>query len=162
MSLPLTQLIFLIKDLISVRQFTTDNSCSVEFDPFGCSVKDLPTRHKIIRCNNSGPLYPLQLPASALLASTPMLWHQRLRHPDQAILSHLAQSSAIYCNKNTSNHLCHACQLGCHVRLPFHTSSSRVTRNFQLIHCDLWTSPITIVSGHKYYLVILDDCSHYL
>jgi len=69
----------LIKNLISVRQFTTDNNCSVEFDPFDCSVKDLPTRSEIVRCDSSGPLYPLRLPASALLASTtPSLWHQRL------------------------------------------------------------------------------------
>ena len=34
----------LIKNLISVRQFTTDNNCSVEFDPAGCSVKALPSR----------------------------------------------------------------------------------------------------------------------
>ena len=27
----------LIKNLISVRQFTIDNNCSVEFDPTGCS-----------------------------------------------------------------------------------------------------------------------------
>jgi len=60
----------LIKNLISVRQFTTDNNCSVEFDPFDCSVKDLPTRSEIVRCDSSGPLYPLRLPASALLAST--------------------------------------------------------------------------------------------
>jgi hypothetical protein len=26
----------------------------------------------------------------------------------------------------------------------------------------LWTSPVIIVSGYKYYLVILDDCSHFL
>jgi hypothetical protein len=31
-----------------------------------------------------------------------------------------------------------------------------------LIHCDLWTSPIVSVSGYKYHLVILDDCSHYI
>jgi hypothetical protein len=49
----------LIKDLIYVRQFTTDNNCFVEFDPFGCSMKDLPTRREIIRCDSSGPLYPL-------------------------------------------------------------------------------------------------------
>jgi hypothetical protein len=42
----------------------------VEFDPFGCSVKDLPTRSEIIRCNSTGSLYPLQLPSSALLASS--------------------------------------------------------------------------------------------
>ncbi|WVZ83541.1 hypothetical protein U9M48_030678 [Paspalum notatum var. saurae] len=37
----------LIKNLISVRRFTTDNSCSIEFDPFGCSVKDLQSRNVI-------------------------------------------------------------------------------------------------------------------
>ena len=46
--------------------------------------------------------------------------------------------------------------------LPFPVSTSRATHNFDLIHCDLWTSPILSVSGFKYYLVILDDCSHYL
>jgi len=30
------------------------------------------------------------------------------------------------------------------------------------MHCDLWTSPVVSVSGYKYYLVILDDCSHFL
>ena len=34
----------LIKNLISVRQFTTDNNCSVEFDPAGCSVKGSPVQ----------------------------------------------------------------------------------------------------------------------
>jgi len=47
------------------------------------------------------------------------------------------------------------------MRLPFSTSVSRASSNFELIHCDLWTSPILSVSGYKYYLVILDDCSHY-
>jgi len=49
----------LIKKLISVRQFSIENNCSVEFDPYGFSVKDLKTRSVIVRCNSSGPLYPL-------------------------------------------------------------------------------------------------------
>ena len=125
-------------------------------------MKDLPTRNKIVRCDSFGPLCPMQLPASALLASTSLLWHQRLGHPGHEVLSKLVQSSAISCNKRGSDSLCHACQLGHHVRLPFHASSSRASRPFELIHCDLWTSPITSVSGHKYYLVVLDDFSHYL
>ncbi|KAL8138282.1 hypothetical protein V2J09_004283, partial [Rumex salicifolius] len=32
---------------------------------------------------------------------------------------------------------------------------------FELIHCDLWTSPVLSISGFKYYLVIIDDFSHY-
>ena len=151
----------LIKNLISVRQFTTDNNCSIEFDHLGCSMKALPSRTEIVRCDSSGPLYPLRLPATALLASSSSsLWHQRLGHPGPEVLSKLAL--VIHCNKPASHTLCHACQLGRHTRLPFHASSSRATRIFQLIHCDLWTSPVTSVSGHKYYLVILDDCSHFL
>jgi hypothetical protein len=49
----------IIKNLISVRRFTTDNLVSVEFDPFGLSVKDLQIRNVIVRCNSSGQLYPL-------------------------------------------------------------------------------------------------------
>lgn len=38
----------IIKNLISIHQFTRDNQCSVEFDPFGLSVKDLRTRNVIL------------------------------------------------------------------------------------------------------------------
>lgn len=47
----------IIKDLISVHRFTTDNHCSIEFDPFGLYVKDLVTRNMIVWCNSSGELY---------------------------------------------------------------------------------------------------------
>jgi histone deacetylase 1/2 len=135
----------------------------VEFDPFGCSVKDLPTRSEIVRCNSTGQLYPLLPSASALLASSSSsLWHQRLGHPGPEALSKLTHSATIKCTTSTPDGLCHACQLGRHTRLPFHVSSSCTSHMFQLLHCDLWTLPITSVSGHKYYLVILDDYSHYL
>jgi hypothetical protein len=48
----------IIKNLISLRQFTINNNCSVEFDPAGCSVKDLRTQNVIVMCNNSRALYP--------------------------------------------------------------------------------------------------------
>ena len=49
----------LIKNLISVRQFTKDNSVSVEFDPCGFSVNDLQTGARLVRCDSTGDLYPL-------------------------------------------------------------------------------------------------------
>ena len=152
----------IIKNLISVRQFTTDNNYSVEFDLAGCSVKDLQTRDEIVRCNSSGPLYPLRLPpAHSLVAkSASPLWHRRLGHPGHEALSKLA--SSISCQIEDCSDLCHACQLERHVRLPFHASVSRASSKFDLIHCDLWTSPVVSISGYKYYLVILDDCTHYL
>jgi hypothetical protein len=52
----------LVQNLLSVRRFTTDNSCSMEFDPFGLSVKDFATRCVLARYDSTGPLYTLPLP----------------------------------------------------------------------------------------------------
>jgi hypothetical protein len=54
------------------------------------------------------------------------------------------------------------CQLGWHTRMPFASSMSCTDNIFDLIHCDMWTSPVVSVSGHKYYLVIIDDHSHFM
>jgi hypothetical protein len=156
-----------IKNLIFIRQITIDNRCYIEFDPFGFSVKDLKIWSAIVRCNSYGPLYPLLSSgfrplALAIAVSSSTLWHRRLGHLGHEAQSTLVSSCTITCNKSDSEHLCHACQLGHHVRLPFPTSSSRAINNFDLIHCDLWSSPIPNISSYKYYLVILDDCSHFL
>jgi hypothetical protein len=48
----------LVKNLISVRTLTRDNNVIIEFDPFGFSIKDLPTRTVLLRCESRGELYP--------------------------------------------------------------------------------------------------------
>jgi hypothetical protein len=83
------------------------------------------------------------------------------RPPGVDVLSKLSHDSSVVCSRRTHD-LCHACQLGRHIRLPFVSSTSRMDNNFDLIHCDLWTSPVVSVSGYKYYLVILDDYSHFV
>ena len=35
------------------------------------------------------------------------------------------------------------------------------THAFDLVHCDLWTSSVLSLSGYNYYLVVVDDFSHY-
>jgi hypothetical protein len=47
-------------------------------------------------------------------------------------------------------------------QVTLHSSSHHAEHPFDLIRLDLWTSPIVSVSGSKYYLVILDDFTHYL
>jgi transposase InsO family protein len=59
-------------------------------------------------------------------------------------------------------HTCHHCQLGKHVRLPFSSSEIQTYFPFQLIHSDVWTSPVYSHSGYKYYIVLLDDYTHYI
>jgi hypothetical protein len=58
--------------------------------------------------------------------------------------------------------ICNDYQCGKHIRLPFGTSTTYSTFPFELLHCDLWTSPIPSILGFKYYLVILDNYSHYV
>ena len=90
----------------------------------------------------------------------PTTWHHRLGHPSSVTLDILRNNSSISCNK-PAHTLCHSCQLGKHVRLPFSNSSSRSSVAFELVHCDVWTSPVASISGYRYYLVILDDYTHY-
>jgi hypothetical protein len=99
-------------------------------------------------------------PQAFITSSSSTLWHCRLGHIGDEALSKLSSTNSISCNKATES-LCHTCQLGRHCRLPFSHSSSRAKANFDLIHCDLWTSPVVSISGYKYYLILLDDCSHY-
>jgi len=150
----------LVCNLLSVCQFTRDNHCTIEFDAFGFSIKDLQTRCMILRSNSSDGLYTIPATPQANLTTSTNLWHHRLGHPGAAILDLLRQNNFISCNKSPHT-LCHSCQLGKHVRLPFGNSSSISSLSFELIHCDVWTSPVAIVSGAQYYLVILDDFTHF-
>jgi hypothetical protein len=161
----------IIQNLLSVRHFTTDNWCSMEFDPFGLSVKDISTQNVITMCNSLGPLYMMRLPthpAPSSLASAPSVlvasastWRRHLGHPSVDVLSKLSHDSSVFCSRRTHD-LCHACHLGRHIRLPFVSSNSYVDNNFDLIYYDLWTSPVVTISGYKYYLVIIDDHSHFM
>ncbi|GKC12192.1 ribonuclease H-like domain-containing protein [Tanacetum coccineum] len=153
----------IVKNLISVRQFVRENKCTVEFDEFGFSVKDFWTRQILLRCDSTGDLYPVTTPTlpQAYLVSQ-HTWHQRLGHPGSDVLRSLVSNNSISCNKTKSPVLCHACQLGKHVKLPFSLSETIVKQPFDIVHSDLWTSPISSVTGIKYYVLFLDHFSHYL
>ncbi|WVZ59388.1 hypothetical protein U9M48_009534 [Paspalum notatum var. saurae] len=163
----------MVHNLLSIRQFTADNSCTVEFDSSGLTVKDSASRRPLLRCDSQGPLYTLRLPPSAaspsaspssaafVATTSSTTWHRRLGHPGRDVLAQLSRSADLPCTRAPDEHLCHACQLGRHVRLPFSASSSHADRLFDLVHYDLWTSPVLSVSGYKYYLVVVDDFSHY-
>ena len=45
----------MVHNLISIRQFTADNSCSIEFDSSGLTVKDSASRRPLLKCDSLGP-----------------------------------------------------------------------------------------------------------
>ncbi|GKD60763.1 hypothetical protein Tco_1298272 [Tanacetum coccineum] len=73
----------IVKNLIFVHQFVLDNNCTIKFDAFGFSVKDFLTHRVLLRCDNTGDLYPVTAPSPiphAFLVSQ-HIWHQCLGHP---------------------------------------------------------------------------------
>ncbi|GJR77551.1 ribonuclease H-like domain-containing protein [Tanacetum coccineum] len=151
----------IIKNLIYVRKFTRDNDVSVKFDAYGFSVKDYQTGRLLLCCDSTGDLYPVTSqppihPPFALLSFSSTTWHRRLGHPGEDVLRRLESSRLISCNKSKLFALCHACQLGKHVDLPFYSYESTVASIFEIIHSDLWTSSIPSESGINYYAIFLD------
>ncbi|GJW34683.1 ribonuclease H-like domain-containing protein [Tanacetum coccineum] len=154
----------IVKNLICVHQFVCDNNFTIEFDAFGFSVKDFTTRRVLLRSDSTKDLYPVTFPSpipQAYLVSQ-HTWHQRLGHPGSEVLRRLISSSFISCNKEKPHFFCHACQLGKHVRLPFVSSETVISSCFDIIHLDVWTSPISSLSGFKYFVLFFDHYSHFV
>ncbi|GJV89480.1 ribonuclease H-like domain-containing protein [Tanacetum coccineum] len=129
----------IVMNLIYVRLFVRDNNCTVEFDTFGFSVKDFMTRRVLLRCDSTGDIYPDTKPSTIPHAFLiyQYTWHQRLGYPRSEVLRRILSSNSISCTKEKPLVLCHACQLGKHVRLPF---VMLVKSCFDIVHSDLWTS----------------------
>jgi len=78
------------------------------------------------------------------------------------ILNKLLQQSLIPCNGPSKiNKLCDSCQIAKSKKLPFSDSHRISTHPLELIHSDVWTSPILSLGGCKYYVVFIDDHSRF-
>lgn len=93
----------IVKNLISVHRFCIDNLVSVEFDPFGFTVKDLHTGTKLHRSDsNHSYLYPVLLSPTqstfptALIDVSSDFWHRRFGHPGQSFLIFLAHENLLF------------------------------------------------------------------
>ncbi|GJU00034.1 ribonuclease H-like domain-containing protein [Tanacetum coccineum] len=123
-------------------------------------VKNLIYVRQFVRGDLYSVTHPSPIPRAFLVSQH--TWHQRLGHPGGDVLRRLVSNNVISCNNEKPPVLCHACQLGKHVRLPFVSSNTVVTSCFDIIHSDVWTSPIPSLSGFKYYVLFLDHYSQFV
>jgi len=83
------------------------------------------------------------------------LWHHRLRHPNQQVMSLL--SSSISDLNNKSMDICDACFRTKQTRMSFPISNNKASYCFDLIHCDIWgLYRVESLCGAYYFL----DASH--
>lgn len=78
------------------------------------------------------------------------VWHKRLGHPNDVILSNLMKRCFLGNRAQCSTHAlsldCSTCKLGKSKTLPFPTYGGRVNACFEIIHSDVWG--ITPVISH--------------
>jgi hypothetical protein len=65
------------------------------------------------------------------------------------------------CGPVNKHSVCESCQLGKSKQLPFSLSSRWTKSPLELIHSDVWTSPVPSLSGCRFYVVFIDDYSRY-
>ncbi|GKA08668.1 ribonuclease H-like domain-containing protein [Tanacetum coccineum] len=140
----------IIKNLISVRQFTRDNNCTIEFDAFGFSVKDYLTCHILLRCDSSSDLYPVTKPSTppiAFLSTSASTWHQRLRHSGDQWPIHQLDVKNTFLNGDLSE------------TVYMHQPPSFVDARFPNLVCRLQRSLYGLKQGSQvaYLLLYVDD-----
>lgn len=110
---------------------------------------------------NNG-LYTLQIkptsPITIALATqdnkSPNIWHNRLGHLSNLILSKL------FPDLNNNLDHCESCVLGKQCRIPFAVSNSEYNMPFLLVHSYVWTSLLTSYEGFCYFVSFINLHTH--
>ncbi|GJT12939.1 ribonuclease H-like domain-containing protein [Tanacetum coccineum] len=94
------------------------------------------TRQVLLRCDSMRDLYPIKdpFPIPRALLFSQHTWHQCLGHPGGDVLRRIVSNNVISCNKEKPPVLCHACQLGKHVRLLFVNQYSQFVWVYPLLN----------------------------
>ena len=132
------------KPLLSVHRLCNDNDCSIEFFPNHCLMKDCQTKEVILRRTCDLGLYKLH--SAPLSTSSPIIaslstlytWHQRLGHPNFAVVHRLLHQFQLPCkNKDSLLNNYHACYLGKMHRSSLSLTNHRSSQPLELIHSDV-------------------------
>ncbi|KAJ9566493.1 LOW QUALITY PROTEIN: hypothetical protein OSB04_002459 [Centaurea solstitialis] len=151
------------KNLLSVTQFPKDNLVYFLFAPNFYQIRCLMTGAILFQGPCKDGLYPLSsssLPSSpqALATVHSSLWHHRLGHPSDAVLSSLKSTLG---SSLSHPKFCHDCAVSKSHKLPFPSNKTFATSLFHIIHSDVWMSSTVSVTGFKYYVLFTDEYSRF-
>jgi hypothetical protein len=76
------------------------------------------------------------------------VWHNRLGHPSSSVFQHLLRHSQLSVS-------------GSQRQESFSISSCVSNFPLELIHSDVWTSPVESISGCKFYVLFVDNFSRF-
>ncbi|KAL5703600.1 hypothetical protein ACHQM5_022129 [Ranunculus cassubicifolius] len=154
------------KNLLSVAKFTRDNNVQFTFDSNGFTISDLHSGAPLFQGPCRDGLYPMSLAKAVPLAlaatsESSTLWHNRLGHPSNRVMHFLSSNNLLSSNFKFQHKFCKSCALGKSTHLPFEINREHASSPFYLVHSDVWMSPVTSVSGFRYYVLFTDDYSRF-
>ena len=149
-------------NLLSVHKTTKDLNCKVIFGPNLVEFQDNETKEVVGTGRVEDGLYLLNKEennevkslAVSLVGTSP-LWHSRLGHPSNKVLS------MVLPNLTLPNKECEACVLGKQCRKVFPESTTSYKKCFDLVHSDVWTAPCISKDQYKYFVSFIDQKSKY-
>ncbi|CAJ2632157.1 unnamed protein product [Trifolium pratense] len=163
-------------NLISATKLLASLDCHITFHPNKCLILQNSTKKMIGTAERHGDLYALQAHAPVSLLS-PMfscnsisnnmdsasLWHCRLGHISDSIHKCIASNFPFITYKNNNkNTPCDVCHFAKQRTLPYPNSITHSSNIFDLLHADIWGPYATpSVSGHRYFLTLVDDYSRF-
>jgi hypothetical protein len=92
------------------------------------------------------------------------LWHDRMAHPSQKVLTHLRGNviGSDPIKVTNLNNICEGCVQGKMHARTYEISENRATEKLELIHGDLMEMPIESYHWYKWCLVLLDDYTSFV
>jgi len=159
-------------NLVSIQRFFLDNAYYFILTANHFYIIDLLTQALLLEEKSENGMYPLwfdkkshkgskAFTAMLGIKTNPLLWHFRLGHPSSEVVTRVVQENKLpipFLNFNKTD-VCASCQLGKAKKQPFHASTRILESPLQLVHTDSWTSPVSSVSGYKYYALFVDSHS---
>lgn len=164
----------LAQNLISVHRLCLDNNCRLISDVFYFWIEDKVTERILYKglCSNGCTLFipcrfqpltsHLSSHAKALLGQhvQSSLWHHRLGHPKNQVVSLVLQQAQITVRKQSLSMMCHLCLEGKFSKLPFSSHVNKFVIPFETVHSDLWGSaPCISVDGYRYDTIFVNECT---
>ena len=140
--------------LLSVSKITSTLNCEVILTSSKVVFQDLVTKEMIGEGFFLHGLYYIsqkpQVSKGFQATTNPphehLLWHHRLAHPSDSVLSKI---KSVQVHESLTCDICHFSKS---TRLPFTPSMSKSTHTFELVHSDVWGPFHTSIDGFKYLL----------
>jgi hypothetical protein len=136
-------------------------------------VKDIITGDTLMTGSSDNGLYPInlhQLTSSKFHALTMTVsvkasisnWHCRVGHLSSTTLHRVISKFSlpvIYSINKQAIYV--SCLLGKSKQLPFFESLNESTTTLEIIHFDVWSTSTPSLSGCRYYIIFIDDYTHF-